>query len=719
MNRTPAFALASLLLFSGAASSFISVSAQETTKPQETLQYDVSVTLKLIQVYVTDKKGRPVPDLRLEDFVVTDNGWPMNLTEFERHIVGAPDADVSSGAAAQTLAETPVPKPQKMSRKFFLFFDFTYNNQRGILKSRQAALHFLETEVRPDDEVALMSFSMLKGVSFHEYLTTDHGKIREAVSAVNGKAIAGRAEDIEEEYWSTVSEALPMDNDWTGPVALNPSYFSWRRQESKDVVQSYIRRLTDLAKALRLVPGQKHFIFFSSGIPASMIYVNQVGMPAQPRGAHKFDTGDYVLRTANENLLKEFSASNCTVYAFDTRESAKVPALFDYDERTLGSYSRNVFSDLGVFQSTNDIFRDERTTGLDTLKRLSDITGGKYYGNINMYEKNLAQVQNLTGAYYVLGYAIGAEWDGRYHEVRVRVQRSGCEVRAQSGYFNPKPFREYTDFEKQLQLFDLALNERSDLGAPKTLPLAALNYDTGAGARLEVVSRIAASALGDSPGKNVELVLVTFDESGNLADLQRARFDFTRQPGGEFLFSAGVAVAPGDYRCRLVARDLDTGACAVGSTEARCGAGSGGLVLYSPLLLVPQSRTAYLEVTCAATAAAPGWRDAYPFDRTRYCPALGSVTRPASRVQVLVPYSVAGLADPQVKLSAYLIDAGTGGRQPVSFYLQGRSQLGTSEIQLLEFALERVPPGAYHLYIHAEEGSSRARAHSRLRIVVR
>ncbi len=37
---------------------------------------------------------------------------------------------------------------------------------------------------------------------------------------------------------------------------------------------------------------------------------------------------------------------------------------------------------------------------------LTDRTGGKYYSNINRYEKNFDQVQNITGTYYVLGYPV-------------------------------------------------------------------------------------------------------------------------------------------------------------------------------------------------------------------------------------------------------------------------------------------------------------------------
>jgi VWFA-related protein len=718
MTRILAFSLVLALTSLGPAFQSAEVSGQEAKKPAPpALQYEVAVTLKLVQVYVTDKKGNPVPDLTLDDFAVFDDGRPMNLTEFERHAI-APLAPMPAPADGAGTAPAKLPPP--LTRKFFLLFDFTFNNQRGIVKSKEAALHFLDTEVRPDDEVALVSLSMINGVRFHEYLTTDHGKVREAVAAVNGKAISGRAEDIEEEYWMHVGEALPIMGDAWSPALANPPHFNWQRQESKNIVLAYLRRLTDLAKAMRVVQGQKHFIYFSSGIPTSMIYGNQVGSPNFPLQASKFDAGDYVLRSANENMLKELGASNCVVYAFDTRESAKVPSLFGYDDLTLSSGIRDIFSDMGVFQSTNSVFRDERTTGLDALKRLSDVTGGKYYSNINMYDRNLAQVQARTGAYYVLGYSIGAPWDGQYHEVRVEVKRKGCEVRAQTGYFNPKPFRDYSDLEKELHLFDLALNEHSDLREPTSVPLFPLVYDAGEAGRVEFVSRLAAQVLPGSSRRAVEFVLLGFDGRDNLADLERARFDLTQCPGSEFLFSAGTALAPGDYKFRLVVRDLETGASAVGSTAVRvAGRAASGLALHSPLLLTPGSRTAYLEIVSSGRAGLPAWKDIYAFDRGRYCPVVGPVPRDTPAVLAVVPYSVAGLEEPAVELSAYLIDAASGGRLPVSFYLQSRSRQGTSEVQLLEFSLARVPPGAYRLYIHAEDRASQVRAHTQIKLVVR
>ncbi len=99
--------------------------------------------------------------------------------------------------------------------------------------------------------------------------------------------------------------------------------------------------LTDLARSLRYVQGQKQFIMFSSGLPTSLVYGTQSGNPNRTSAPGswasraQFDAGDSVLKSRNEVMTKEFAASGCTFFAFDTRESAKGIDLFGYDSMTM------------------------------------------------------------------------------------------------------------------------------------------------------------------------------------------------------------------------------------------------------------------------------------------------------------------------------------------------------------------------------------------------
>jgi hypothetical protein len=106
-----------ILCFLAVPSAHLIPAPQETIQLQKPLQHEVSVALKLVQVYVTDKKGNPVLDLEKEDFALYDNGEQKILTEFEKHVLPL--------RSAETPVEEPAglapiqASPPLLSRKFF------------------------------------------------------------------------------------------------------------------------------------------------------------------------------------------------------------------------------------------------------------------------------------------------------------------------------------------------------------------------------------------------------------------------------------------------------------------------------------------------------------------------------------------------------------------------------------------------------------------------
>ena len=74
--------------------------AAQKTNDQEALQHEVSVILKLVQVYVADKNGKPVTELERSDFELYDNGEKDGITDGP----GARDeAGPRSGASVRVL----------------------------------------------------------------------------------------------------------------------------------------------------------------------------------------------------------------------------------------------------------------------------------------------------------------------------------------------------------------------------------------------------------------------------------------------------------------------------------------------------------------------------------------------------------------------------------------------------------------------------------------
>jgi hypothetical protein len=68
---------------------------------QKELQHEVAVTLKLIQIFVTDQERNPVTDLKKEDFFLWDNGEQLKITDLETHFTILPQKAPPPARAAE------------------------------------------------------------------------------------------------------------------------------------------------------------------------------------------------------------------------------------------------------------------------------------------------------------------------------------------------------------------------------------------------------------------------------------------------------------------------------------------------------------------------------------------------------------------------------------------------------------------------------------------
>ncbi len=692
-------------------------SRQAITKP---LEHEINVALKLIHVYVTDKKGKPIPDLTRDEFELFDNGTPVTITEFEKHGLSQKPDEPIPGEAPGPAAETPAVK--EAARKFILFIDLTYNDTWGIAKAKDVAAKFVETWAQPDDEIGAVSYSPFGGLKVHEFLTKDHTKVREVLARIDQGGITGRADEIEAQYWRLVSAFGSQPSD-SGNEKV-PLYIQEARAERgqlKEMTQNFVRSLTALAKALRSIPGQKHVILFSRGVPNSLIYGNQVGAPdwrmEQTGGREartQFDMGDPRLKGLNETMFKEFAAAGCAIYAFDTHVSAKNADLYGIENR--GGQAPSLGSPYG---SWTGVFTDSKVEGRDYLRRFSDVTGGRYFSNPNVFEKTLDEIQTLTGAVYILGYSINERWDGRFHDIKIKVKRKGCEVRAQSGYFNPKPFSEYTKLEKELHLYDLALNERAFSRMPVNIPLIPLAYVGDAGQRLGLIAGIPGEVTAKLLGSRVEYIIIFFDEKGEVATVVRTEADPTPTRGQAVIITAGAELKSGSYSCRLVARDMDTGSSAVGSALATIGtARVTGLQLSTPLIFTEGAATAYVDVGPLGRKDALPLAETYAYDRSRVSPILGELPPEKASVQAMVPYWAPGTAEPDLAFQAYVVDAKTATRTSVTFSRVDRIRGGPQGLLLFEIPIAELAPGAYYLHFHGEDRASRSIGHTSATLVI-
>lgn len=645
---------------------------------QESLQHEVFVTVKLVQVYVTDKKGNPIRDLAASDFELSDNNQQQPITHFETHFgpVSMPKDEAKS-------LGSPQPPPSSMNRKFFLLFDFAFNDLPGIKKARQAALDFLETKLGPADEVGLLSFSMNRGLVLHEYLTTDHQKVRRVIEGFGSAKALGRAEDVEGRYWEdmkSLGEALgstSRQGGGEGMAELAQHAIENDRATYKAQVLNFTSEVSALAQALRYVQGNKQVILFSKGVAGFMLYgltptgVLDFGEPGRPPTLSPTDSryGDSQLRRQHEQMSRELASANVTVFAINT-------------------------SGKGATH-----FKSRDFSGEYSLKDIARQSGGVYFDSLANYGMILEEIQKKTSHYYVLGYSIDSRWDGRYHSIKVRVKRPGCRVEAQGGYFNPRPFLEWTETEKMLQLLDLALGEIPHFENPLRFRLEALPYVSAGRSQLALIARLSKDELRGIVGPRTEVVFLVFNSENDLAEFRRKEIDTSNLLRRNVFYSDVLTLPPGEYRCRVVLRNRDTGKGAVASSDAHVRDPQvPGRLVVTPLLLQPDSAATYID------HGKPGaLLSAFPFDEQRFSPVIGPISRGTSPLLAVVRCGTSGTEGGTIQPSAWLINIDSGEKASILTTLLSRSQNPKECFFLQEYQLGDIPPGRYELVLDAQD----------------
>jgi len=614
---------------------------------QKELQHDVAVTLKLIQVYVTDQEGNPVTDLRKEDFILRDNGELKTITDFETHFTFL---EQKKPATARVAEETVQPEPPhllaRLSRKFFLFLDIQRNDPIGVMKAKRVARYFVENQIQPGDEVGVFSFQPAAGFVLHEYLTTDKEKMYTAIKKARALPVYSLFGDLAVEPGqllvgssgaggqgkSGMEAGLPAPEEGPGWAAMaQPLYV-------------FFYALEDLSQSLQYVSGIKNIILFSRGAGAKSTF----------------------------DLLGTMLASaNCRVYTVDT--NWKRHYLKGYFESGMGA----------------------------ALKQLAISSGGKHFEDPDDIETIANDIQQMTGNYYVLGYYIQQEWDGEYHEVEVEVNRQDCEVYSQKGYFNPKPFSEFSEGEKRLHLADIAMSDTPYFEAPELFPLETLPFPGKEVSKLILLSEIRPENLEDVFLNDAEIITLILDEEDNIIDARRAVLLHGAIKQTPIHHYSITRLDPGPYECRVVIRNLETGKSALGTSSVEVPKfGDAGPQVYPLFLLIPEKESFYVRALSEEKKEereALSLNDLYPFLSSNHSPLVTEVDRSVRRILGLLRFSHGSTEEHPPGIDVELIHGPSGRKISLEFSILESRKFGMDETMLLEIWLPSVDPDVYTL----------------------
>ena len=572
------------LVATGAVAAALGVALAGQQAPPE---FRANTALVPVDVRVVDKQGRPVTDLTQADFTITENGKPQDIVAFAtQRMEPAALATAAPIRRRDSAADPLAPQPYRvflilLGRADMVGCMFSRNALapncsflQGVKNSLDGLDHFVRSDLHPQDYVAVMGYN--RQTDF----TTDHAAIL---------GLLGRYRKMNQR----IEVDLTMQE--TGLQAV------YGKQEIWADTQKKIDQLFGADKALavrRVVPpasdaftkradNQRKTIDNLQEAERTGSALDAVVAEARTRGVANQTTGPSATSTpdldvyVNTSLRAAADLNNIytAIEALRNLDGEKHLVFLSPGGIFFGSYE--AAQNLARVASDARVVVDVIHTGgfmmsnfakVEHSRLVATMSGGRFDANKNRYAaKDLDLIDQDTTFKYILGYRpANSTLDGRFRDIRVKINRPGLTVKSREGYYarpsmpavalrdstaytriaSTAHFRnEVPDLKLQASV---ALTKRpaaralGELTADVKIDLAALQWEKNAAGQNTATIDVAVFCL-DSKQRTVgemwKMVELTFTD---------ARLDFWQQSGGAPVQIA-VPVAGTPVSVKLVA----------------------------------------------------------------------------------------------------------------------------------------------------------------------
>ena len=404
---------------------------------QEPQPIKVQANFVRVDVYPT-RDGKPVDDLREEDFEVLEDGTQQVIASFEHVVVRAPAPGTAAAAEPNTVRESAQLAADARSRVFVLFLDLPHVSFEASRDSTGPLLRLLDRLLGPDDLIGVMTPDMRPS-----------------------DVVLARKTDVLQSFFS---ERWPWGERLSKTAREHlyekcyEIYAPERVTEMTDRSQerTTLESLSGLVEHLRLIREERKAILTVSegwqlfrpsstltdlnanpttgwGEPVPRVDPVTVG----PDG--KLTTKD--TRTANPADLALCEADRLRLSAIDDARYFK--ELIDRANRANASFYTIDPRGVAVFDTSLNARSapggpsegiDALQHRQDTLRTLAANTDGIAVMNTDL-DRGLERISNDSTSYYLLGYySKNTKLDGKFRALKVGVKRPGIEVRARPGY---------------------------------------------------------------------------------------------------------------------------------------------------------------------------------------------------------------------------------------------------------------------------------------------
>ena len=400
--------------------------APATQKDQEPFVDVVNVSVVNVDVYVTDKQGRPVTGLTKEDFQLFENKRPVEITNFYAVDEGRPTTppeEVAAAAAApapahpgQEAEQVKTPAEQRLSLIVYIDnFNLRPFNRNRVMSELRA---FIGQKLSKGDQLMLVTYD--RELHVRRHFTNDSSLIARAMSDLEKISAQGVHADSERR------DVLQRIED-SRTVGEAEGYARSYAESTYNDLSFTIDALKKMIDALAGMPGRKAVLYVSDGL--QMIAGQDVFYAVQNKYGEQSTSLTQVLEFDTSRRFTELTAqANANRITFYTIDAA---GLRVYESTTAENRGPGPASP-GFSQMIDSV----RIHNLQSpLQMMAERTGGMAIINTNVITPQLERVARDLNTYYSLGYTPSHYGDGRYYKIEVKVKnRKDLVVRHREGY---------------------------------------------------------------------------------------------------------------------------------------------------------------------------------------------------------------------------------------------------------------------------------------------
>ena len=357
-----------------------SLAQQPSATPSSDQTYTLNQTVRavILDITVTDRNGKPVPNLTATDFTVKEDGVPQHLDLFE-----APDAHLLPPASVNDVGDRLL-RNAGSAPLTLLLLDEISTEPEDLAYSRQQAANYLQRQpahlATPTTLLALTG-SRLKILCNY---TTDRDQVLAAVKA-----------DHEPPSWYALRDRVPGFKT-TGLIT------------AYERLKVNLDTLNEIAIANQAYRGRKNLLWIGPGLPA----LNSV--QAVDRNAR--DVVNEAIRRTSTAMLQ----ARLTVSTVDPQGIS------------VGTTELVVPSAAGTIITNSG----DPAEGELSFEQLALETGGRIYRLRNDVAAEINEGVQYGSAYYTVAYnPSNRNYDGKYRRIHVELKdRPNLVARTRDGY---------------------------------------------------------------------------------------------------------------------------------------------------------------------------------------------------------------------------------------------------------------------------------------------